>query len=340
MTNIPSTKPKSSANQDKEDTRDEADESSVFFPDLPDKKINLLKACRKRPSTIIHAAFQQILDEMRLAVETADSSKPSGLLIMGDSDSGKSTILSHFRKILAEEARQQYPQTTTLDDDDEEPLDEIAVKPAFLFSIPSGLTINGLLERALSENGILVKERMTLNQLENLFYKKLRQMNTRVILVDEFHDIGALGARDQHLVLKVLKEMTNTLSIPIIAAGTRASRVVAEMDEQAWTRFHPVQLEPFKVGAPFRDFLATYEQSMSVRFAHPMPLNDRKFLGCIHGRTNGLVGQVTRFLGMAYEEVVRKEAEGITQDLLEKICFTPLTTVMSNQSKAEDLGSF
>ena len=340
MTNIPSTQQKPSNQQDEKETRDEAEKPTAFFSSLPVDEVALLKSCRKRPSAIIHAAFQRILDEMRLVVETADSSKPSGLLIMGDSDNGKSTLLNYFCKRLAKEASQQYSQTEGFEDGYEKPLDEIAVKPAFLFSIPAGVTANGLLSRALSENGIPIKNRMTLERLENLFYEKLRQLNTRVILVDEFHDIDSLGAADQHLVLKVLKEMTNNLSIPIIAAGTLASRSVAMADEQVLTRFRPVILEPFKIGADFRDFLATYEKAMGIPLPNSMPLNSKGFVGYIHTRTNGLVGQVAHFLSMAYEKAVRDKADGITKNLLENISFIPLATAMSNPPEPKDLAKF
>ena len=335
MTNISSTQQKPFHQQDEKKTRDEAGKSTAFFSNLPVDEVALLKSCRKRPSAIIHAAFQNILDEMRLVVETANSSKPSGLLIMGDSDSGKSTLLNYFCKRLAKEASQQYPQTEY-----EKSLDEIAIKPAFLFSIPAGVTANGLLSRALSENGIPIKDRMTLERLENLFYERLRKLNTRVILVDEFHDIDSLGAADQHLVLKVLKEMTNNLSIPIIAAGTLASQAIVGGDEQVWTRFRPVLLTPFKADTDFRDFLATYEKAMAIPLPNSMPLKDKAFVGYIHLRTNGLVGQVAHFLSMAYEKAVRDKADGITQNLLENISFIPLTTAMSKPPEPKDLAKF
>ena len=129
-----------------------------------------------------------------------------------------------------------YKQGVDFTEYEEQPLEQHAIKPAFLFSIPSRATVNGVLERALSANGIILDRRATLNQLEDIFYNKLTLLKTRVILIDEFHDIGGIGYRDQNLILKVLKEMTNNLSIPIIAAGTNAALPILQSDEQVWTR--------------------------------------------------------------------------------------------------------
>ncbi len=317
-----------------------SNDSREFFSNISSTEESRIKKSKKKPGTIVHQVFQAILDKMRLSVETAGSSKPEGLLVVGDSDSGKSTLLRYFSILLEKEERMHYKQGVDFTELEEQPLEHHAIKPAFLFSVPSRATVNGVLERALSSNGIILDRRVTLNQLEDIFYSKLKILKTRVILIDEFHDIGGIGYRDQKLILKVLKEMTNNLSIPIIAAGTSAALPLLQSDEQIRSRLEAIRLEPFRISVDFRDFVATYEAGLGVNLKHRMSLNDRKFLGYLHSRTNGLVGQVTQLLGKAYELAIRIGAEEITQELLEKVKFTPLVTAMSNRSDFDDLVKF
>lgn len=71
-----------------------------------------------------------------------------------------------------------------------------------------------------------------------------------------------------------------------------------------------------------------------------MALEDQKFVGYLHARTNGLAGQVTQLLSKAYELAIRIGAEEITRELLEKVKFTPLVTAMSKRPDFDDLVKF
>ena len=310
-----------------------SNDSQAFFTNISPSQEFKIKESKKGIRTIVHQAFQEVLDKMRLSVETANRPKPEGLLIIGDSDSGKSTLLRYFRGLLEKELIMHYKQGVNFPEGEEQPLEQNAVKPAFLFSIPSRATVIGVLERALSDNGVPLDRRLTLSQLEDTFYERLRELRTRVILIDEFHDIGGIGYKEQNLILKVLKEMTNNLSIPIIAAGTRAALPILQSDEQIWTRLEAIHLKRFDIDRYFRDFLIAYEQEAGFNLKNRMALNDKKFIGYLHGRTNGLAGQVTQLLGKAYELAIREGIDEITQELLEQVKFTPLVTAMSNPSR-------
>ena len=281
---------------------------------------------------IEHALFEESMQKMSLVLSTAGNSKPKGLIIIGDSDSGKSTLLRAFCKKLEDEEERFYSGKKSVYESSETPMEHYSVKPAFMFSIPSGSTVNGILERALKLNGIPIKNRMTLTQLENLLYDRLRELKTRVILIDEFQDIARIGYRQQDDILKVIKEMTNNLSIPIIAAGTRASEPIIESDEQIYTRLRKIYLHPFEADHNFRDFLTAYGEKR-INLQHKVDFYDSELAGKIHSRTNGLVGQVTQLLSMAVKHAILTKSERITVKTLEEIPFVPLNTALGGGNK-------
>ena len=102
---------------------------------------------------IEHAIFEESVQKMSLALSTAGNSKPKGLMIIGDSDSGKSTLLRAFRNKLERDEGRFYDGRKDVCDGSKTPWEHHSVKPAFMFSIPSGATANGILDRALMLNG-------------------------------------------------------------------------------------------------------------------------------------------------------------------------------------------
>ena len=108
---------------------------------------------------------------------------------MGVSNSGKSTLLNVFRAELLKKEQRLRNGGKFLSAWKKIPSEHYTVEPAFLFRIPSEVTPKGILERALNDSGCSWKSSVSLSVMENILYKKLRELGTRVILIDEFQDI-------------------------------------------------------------------------------------------------------------------------------------------------------
>ena len=160
-------------------------------------------------------------------------------------------------------------------------------------------------------------------------------MKTRVILIDEFQDVAHIGYRQQGDILKVIKEMTNNLSIPIIAAGTRDVESILISDEQICTRFRQIYLHPFEIDENFKDFLSLYAESR-IHLRHKVDFENEentKLVQEIHTRTDGLVGQVTQLLSMAVKHAILTGEEKITVETLNKIHFVPLSVALGGEKQ-------
>ena len=92
----------------------------------------------------------------------------------------------------------------------------------------------------------------------------LRDVQLRVLIIDEIHHILAGHIAKQRHFLNVLKYLGNELKIPLVGVGTIDALRAIQTDPQMVNRFEPVSLPRWEMTRDFQMLLASFERTLPI----------------------------------------------------------------------------
>ena len=101
--------------------------------------------------------------------------------------------------------------------------------------------------------------------LRNQVYRILQKVETKVLIIDEIHNILLGAYSSQQYFLSVLKGMANNLRISMIGAGINEAELAFNSDNQLAMRFRTVRLPKWKMGPDFLRLLASFETLLPLK---------------------------------------------------------------------------
>ena len=111
-----------------------------------------------------------------------------------------------------------------------------------------------------------------------------RQMNVRMLVIDEIHCLLTGTYREQRIILNCIRFLANDLRIPIVCAGTQEARTALLTDEQLADRFEAFELSPWKDDTDFHQLLVSDAALLPLR--RPSRLRDEKVRKRLLAMTN------------------------------------------------------
>lgn len=230
------------------------------------------------------------------------------LLIVGDSNNGKSTILNKFVN--------ENPPIYNKE------IESVERKVVLIQAPPKpkeGLLFDKLLECVYvpykSNESISIKEKIVKH-----VYKKL---NVKIILIDEFHQSFMSPSLNHRQFLNVLKYLSNELNISLVCAGTREAFNVIQNDSQLVNRFEPKILPRWQFDNynEFLRLLASFEKILPLKEASK--LIENSIAEKILIMSEGLIGEISKILELSTIKAIESGAEQITHEILDNIDFIP-----------------
>ena len=166
-------------------------------------------------ATELHKRLKRLFDMPK-------RTRMGNLLIVGESNNGKSTVVQQFQ----ERHGQPY-----VNEDDQ------AVKPVIIAQAPPTADEKSLHLSILKH--FHAPHRMTapVTELRYQVIHLFRLCHTRMLIIDEVHSLLAGTVRKQSEVMNTIKLLCNELQIPIICVGTREAVNVLHTDPQHASRF-------------------------------------------------------------------------------------------------------
>lgn len=197
--------------------------------------------------------------------------EPEGLAIVGETGTGKTTLLSRFARSYP---REVHPEFTEV--------------PVLYASVPARCTIKrlaGLLLQAMgSKYWSCGDEEERTYQLKTL----LKGCRVRLILLDEVNHLGDRGAKRTHYeVGDWIKQLATDTRVPVVLVGTPSAAVLWQTNEQLADRYEVVTLEPLSV-APDRD-----RECRSVLKAYGQLMSDLQVIDLANPKTARLMAFAT-----------------------------------------------
>ena len=228
-----------------------------------------------------------------------------GLLIYGDSNNGKTAILKRMYEL----------HKTKLDyvTKDGEAIYEI---PIIYFQAPTIPDESRLYSLILDELCVPQKRTDKVVVKANLAKHYLNKLGTKMILIDEIHSALRGNLNKQRTFIDDLKQLSNSLSLTIVLAGTREAYSALSIGAETGSRFPALELPRWNNDRKFKSFVATYERCLPLKEASNMADN-AELINILFYQSEGLVGKTVNLLKKAAIKAIKSKREYITIDDIE-----------------------
>jgi len=254
-----------------------------------------LRAIRSK-RWITHPPATRVLATLEEAFGQPRGDRMENLLLIAASGMGKTMLLRKFQRdhaarLDATSGVQPHPVVLALMP--EEPSEE-----AFYVQIL----------KAVGAPVVLTARRNRLGMRETTF-RLLRELGTRMLMIDEINSVLVGSARQQRYFLQLLRFLSNELQVAIICAGVPEARFALLSDPQLRSRVADVALEPWTAGPELAIFVALLVQGMPLR--QPSPIDGAGLRRLLVERSGGITLSICRALERAATDAIRTGHERI-----------------------------
>jgi len=245
---------------------------------------------------ITHQPAARVLDCLQDAFEQPPGDRMENLLLIAESGMGKTMLLRKFQR------------------DHSQPLDEttgVTPQPVVLALMPEEPSEEAFyvqVLKAVSASFVLPSRRHRLSTRETTF-RLLRELGTRMLMIDEINSVLVGSARQQRYFLQLLRFLSNELQVAIICAGVPEARFALRSDPQLRSRVADIALEPWTIGPDFEAFVTLLVQGLPLR--QPSPVDSTKLRRLLLERSGGITLSICRALERAATAAIRSGSERI-----------------------------
>lgn len=184
----------------------------------PEERIAVLDM----PRWIGYSRAKEILDVLRDLMDKPKRPRMPNLLIVGDSNNGKTTLIRRFVDLHG----------VSYVDENGDP-----VRPIVLAEAPTSADEKSLYISILERFMTPYRPADPVSKLRYQLIHLMRACQVHMLIIDELHSVLTGTAAKQREVMNALKLLCNELCIPIVGVGTREAVRVLHTDPQHASRF-------------------------------------------------------------------------------------------------------
>ena len=228
------------------------------------------------------------------------------LLLVGPTNNGKTMIVEKFRR-----AHASVPagETDT----------GAAIIPVLKMQMPAGPDEGRFFGAILEALGMPYGARDRVPAKQDTAVRIMRATGTRLLVIDELHNLLSGTALQQRRLLNVLRWLGNELQIPLVGVGTPEALRAIRSDEQLVNRFEPFALPLWTDDNEYRRLLSTLEAVLPLR--KPSHLADPAMAGRILTAAEGVLGEIIAVIVRSAVVAVDSGTETISARMIERASF-------------------
>lgn len=249
---------------------------------------------------------KRILARMEELLNYPRITRMPNMLLVAPSFNGKTSILKRFLSL-------HLP--------DLDAANEVTICPVVMVEAPPKPDITDFYTRILDT--LMTPYKPTASVPEKYSQIKLlfRQMEVRMLIVDEIHHLIAGSLNRQQEFRNALKSLGNETMVCMVAAGIEDAYNAFNTDPQMSSRFTPEELPLWKANNEFGSLLATLELRMPLKL--PSNLKDPATMLAIYARSEGTLGDMCDLVKELAVDAIRSKAERITFDRINALPWVP-----------------
>ncbi|PKN16981.1 MAG: transposase [Deltaproteobacteria bacterium HGW-Deltaproteobacteria-6] len=253
-----------------------------------------------QPRWITYTVAQQVMDTLQELLRKPERPRMPNLLIVGDPNNGKTTIVRRFRDLCGK----GYVN------EDSEP-----VKPVILAEAPPSADEKGLYISILERFFAPYRPTDPASKMRYQVIHLFRSCHVRMLIIDEFHSLLTGSPIKQREVMNAIKLLCNELAIPIVGVGTREAVRVLHTDPQHASRFDVISLPLWEANKEFQRLMTGFINILPLK--KPSQINRPELAMLLHTISDGNIGNVHRLLIECATEAIKSGKEEIDKTIIE-----------------------
>ena len=149
---------------------------------------------------------------------------------------------------------------------------------------------------------------------ETMALQLLSATKTKILIIDELHNILAGNGHKQREFLNLLRFIGNQLQLSIVGVGIKDAYLAIRTDDQLENRFEPFILPLWRDDNEFTRLLASFKKVLPLRKSSELADSDIRAI--ILERSESTIGEIATFLTQAACEAISSGKECIDLEIL------------------------
>lgn len=245
----------------------------------------------------------EILKNLEMLLRLPKSDRMQSLLIMGEPNSGKTTLAKKFVK-----QHPAYLETAT--DEQFGTTIEIVVRPVIMVQSPHVPHEKTLYYNILDQLNLPYRKSTRSEYLKQTVIHAMVDMKVQVLILDEIHFLLDGSPLKQREFLNLIRYISNQAQVSIVALGTDEASYAIKAERQLDTRFDTLNIPRWECNVDFLRLLATIEKFFP--FSEPSNLASKAMSQEIFRMSHGVLGEVIKITRLAAMRAIENDESSIS----------------------------